>query len=309
MMRYFITFVVFVGFLSLTTFAHGQYHSNHEINNQIEMIKKNFLDSNLDILEKQIDHFGEEQVEKMISMIETGDFDHKFFLVYMDDLLSLKLNLIDSSLKTAEFEINLLEISSVEKQKLINEFRDVAESAKYKITLEHESHKSNISLVDSIVDISSVSIPLILDHQEEIEEFGNNVSNVVVQQVEENSKGGGCLIATATYGSELAPQVQQLRELRDNQLLQTESGTSFMGTFNDIYYSFSPTIADMERENPYFKEAVKLAITPMISTLSLMENANSESEVLSIGISVIALNLGMYLGVPVIVVVGIRKKF
>jgi len=120
-------------------------------------------------------------------------------------------------------------------------------------------------------------------------------------------KGGGCLIATATYGSEMALEVQQLRELRDNQLLQTESGTVFMGTFNDIYYTFSPTIADYERENPYFKEAVKLAITPMISTLSLMENANSESEVLSIGISVIALNLGMYLGVPAIVIVGIKK--
>jgi peptidyl-prolyl cis-trans isomerase B (cyclophilin B) len=120
-------------------------------------------------------------------------------------------------------------------------------------------------------------------------------------------EGGGCLIATATYGSEMAPQVQQLRELRDNQLLQTEPGTAFMGTFNDIYYSFSPVIADYERENPIFKEVVKLAITPMISTLSLMENAESESEVLSIGISVIALNLGMYLGVPVIVVVGIRK--
>jgi hypothetical protein len=119
--------------------------------------------------------------------------------------------------------------------------------------------------------------------------------------------GGGCLIATATYGSELAPQVQQLRELRDNQLLNTESGTQFMGTFNDIYYSFSPIIADYERENPYFKEAVKLAITPMISTLSLMENANSESEVLSIGISVIMLNLGMYLGVPAVIVIGIRK--
>ena len=121
--------------------------------------------------------------------------------------------------------------------------------------------------------------------------------------------GGGCLIATATYGSELAPQVQQLRELRDNQLLQTESGTAFMGTFNDIYYSFSPIIADYERENPLFKEAVKLAITPMISSLSLMENANSESEVLGIGISVIVLNLGMYLGVPAIVIIGIRKKF
>jgi hypothetical protein len=120
--------------------------------------------------------------------------------------------------------------------------------------------------------------------------------------------GGGCLIATATYGSEMAPQVQQLRELRDNQLLQTESGTAFMVTFNDIYYSFSPIIADYERENPYFKEAVKLAITPMISTLSLMENANSESEVLSIGISVIMLNLGMYLGVPAVVIIGIRKR-
>jgi hypothetical protein len=82
-----------------------------------------------------------------------------------------------------------------------------------------------------------------------------------------------------------------------------------MGTFNDIYYSFSPIIADYERENPLFKEIVKIAITPMISSLSLMENAESESEVLGIGLSVIALNLGMYLGVPAIVVVGIRKQF
>ena len=81
-----------------------------------------------------------------------------------------------------------------------------------------------------------------------------------------------------------------------------------MGMFNDVYYSFSPVIADYERENPLFKEIVKITITPMISSLSLMENANSESEVLGIGLSVIALNLGMYLGVPAIVVVGIRKR-
>ena len=56
----------------------------------------------------------------------------------------------------------------------------------------------------------------------------------------------------------MATEVQQLRELRDNQLLQTESGTQFMGMFNDIYYSFSPVIADMERENPLFKEIVKV---------------------------------------------------
>ena len=121
-------------------------------------------------------------------------------------------------------------------------------------------------------------------------------------------RGGGCLIATATYGSELATEVQQLRELRDNQLLQTESGTQFMAMFNDVYYSFSPIIADYERENPLFKEAVKIAITPMISSLSLMENANSESEVLGMGLSVIMLNIGMYLGVPAVVIVGIKKR-
>ena len=121
-------------------------------------------------------------------------------------------------------------------------------------------------------------------------------------------EGGGCLIATAAYGSELAPQVQMLREIRDNQLMNTESGSAFMTTFNEAYYSFSPIIADYERENPLFKEAVKLTITPMLSTLAIMENADSESEVLGLGLSVIALNLGMYLGIPAIVIVGIKKN-
>ena len=121
-------------------------------------------------------------------------------------------------------------------------------------------------------------------------------------------EGGGCLIATAAYGSEMSPQVQMLREIRDNQLLQTESGSAFMGAFNNVYYSFSPAIADMEREHPIFKEIVKVGLTPMISSLSLMESANSESEVISLGLSVIALNIGMYLGVPAVVIVGIRKK-
>mgnify|MGYP003687349917 FL=1 len=122
-------------------------------------------------------------------------------------------------------------------------------------------------------------------------------------------EGGGCLIATAAYGSEMAPQVQMLREIRDNQLMNTESGSAFMGAFNELYYTFSPAIADMERENPMFKEVVKLGLTPMLSTLTIMDSAESESEVLGLGLSVIALNLGMYIGLPAIVLVQIRKKF
>ena len=72
--------------------------------------------------------------------------------------------------------------------------------------------------------------------------------------------------------------------------------------------TISSYIADMEHENPMFKEVVTLATAPMLSSLTLMENAETESEVLGFGLSVIALNLGMYLGVPAIVVIGIKRK-
>ena len=126
-----------------------------------------------------------------------------------------------------------------------------------------------------------------------------------IPSTEEN---GGCLIATATYGSEMALQVQLLREIRDNTLFSTSSGTSFMSGFNTLYYSFAPTIADWERDNPMFKEAVKIVITPMLSTLSIMSLADegSEADVLGLGISVIALNVGMYVGIPVF---GILKLY
>jgi len=124
-----------------------------------------------------------------------------------------------------------------------------------------------------------------------------------------SQSGGGCLIATAAFGSEMAPQVQFLREIRDNIVLQTESGTSFMTAFNQFYYSFSPTIADYERENPVFKEAVKLAITPLLASLTLLQFADidSESEMLGYGIGVILLNVGMYFVIPAVFIMKIRK--
>ena len=134
------------------------------------------------------------------------------------------------------------------------------------------------------------------------------VEETVVATQDSSEEGGGCLIATAAYGSELAPQVQMLREIRDNQLMNTESGSAFMTSFNELYYTFSPTIADMERESPVFKEIVKAGLTPMISTLSIMENAETESEVLGLGLSVIALNLGMYIGLPAFGIVKVIQS-
>ena len=140
-------------------------------------------------------------------------------------------------------------------------------------------------------------------------ELVNGICQVI--KTEPEAKGGGCLIATAAYGTELAPQVQFLREIRDNTVMSTASGAAFMTGFNQLYYSFSPTIADMERENPMFQEIVRAFITPMVSTLSIMTLAEdgSEVEVLGLGISVIALNLGMYIAAPALIGFKIHNHF
>ena len=126
----------------------------------------------------------------------------------------------------------------------------------------------------------------------------------------EAPNGGGCLIATAAFGSELAPQVQLLREIRDNIVLQTESGALFMTSFNQFYYSFSPVIADYERENYTFKEAVKLALTPLLTSLTLLQYADidSEAEMLGYGIGIIILNIGLYIVAPAVLIMKITKR-
>jgi len=138
---------------------------------------------------------------------------------------------------------------------------------------------------------------------------GTELVNGICQVKTEEPNGGGCLIATAAYGSELAPQVQFLREIRDNTVMSTSSGIAFMSGFNQLYYSFSPTIADMERENPMFQEAVRAFITPMVSTLSIMTLAEdgNESQVFGLGASIIALNLGMYIAAPALIGFKVNK--
>jgi len=129
-----------------------------------------------------------------------------------------------------------------------------------------------------------------------------------IEEIQE--KGGGCLIATAAYGTELAPQIQFLREVRDNVIMSTESGTAFMMGFNQLYYSFSPTIADIERENPTFQEGVRVFIIPMISTLSIMTLAEEGNDIhiVGLGMLIVGLNLGLYVVSPVIIGFIVHKK-
>jgi len=138
--------------------------------------------------------------------------------------------------------------------------------------------------------------------------IGDNTGDYT--EIKNTEEGGGCLIATAAFGSEMSPQVQFLREIRDNTVLQTESGTIFIAGFNQFYYSFSPVIADYERENSTFKEAVKITLTPLLTSLTLLQYADidSESEMLGYGIGIILLNIGMYFVAPAILIMKIKKR-
>jgi peptide/nickel transport system substrate-binding protein len=80
---------------------------------------------------------------------------------------------------------------------------------------------------------------------------------------------GSCLIATATYGSELSDEVQLLRNFRDKSILTTKTGSSFMIAFNAWYYSFSPTVAAVIREHQTVRALVKLALYPLIEILRI----------------------------------------
>lgn len=198
-------------------------------------------------------------------------------------------------------------------QKLIEQSR-----VYYVLEIQESSVESKEGRLDT-KPVAVEEIPQVISQQQkELENMNNESESNVIDSSnavelssdqDNNSDGGGCLITTATYGSELAPQVQQLRELRDNKLLQTDVGSSFMTLFNGVYYSFSPIIADYERENPVFKEMVKVAITPMVSSLSILNyvDMDSETKALGYGISLILLNLGMYVGIPASVILGIRR--
>ena len=117
----------------------------------------------------------------------------------------------------------------------------------------------------------------------------------------------GCLVATAAYGTELAPQVQALREARDGALMETEIGGAFMSGFNAVYYAFSPAVADLERQSPLFREAVRMAITPMVYSLSVMDRADSEASAAAYGALAVMMSSALYAGVPAALVLGARR--
>ena len=90
------------------------------------------------------------------------------------------------------------------------------------------------------------------------------VDNVDVPTETEHSEpsgGGGCFIATAAYGSELAPELDHLRDLRDRYLLATFTGSLLV----EVYYRVSPPVADWLRQRPHARGVVRAALVPVVA--------------------------------------------
>jgi hypothetical protein len=148
------------------------------------------------------------------------------------------------------------------------------------------------------------------------------MSDVVVLQASgpgvsppSNQTQSGCLIATAAFGSELAPQVQQLRLFRDGIALETFAGSSFMSVFNAWYYSFSPAVADYEREQPWLQGAVRVLIYPLLGILGVSASVHdslafsSELGIVAAGVTASSL-VGLLYFAPLGAALGLasRKK-
>jgi hypothetical protein len=85
-----------------------------------------------------------------------------------------------------------------------------------------------------------------------------------------------CIIATVTFGSEVTPEVQFLRNFRDHLVLSTHAGSAFMNVFNSWYYSFSPQVADFIVLHDAMRTPLRIALYPLLGILELSSAAYSE---------------------------------
>ena len=143
---------------------------------------------------------------------------------------------------------------------------------------------------------------------------GTSSNPTRTHQIVINVRVSPCIIATATFGSELAPEVQFLRDFRDQQIMQTFAGSNFMTVFNAWYYSFSPAVAQYEYTHSTTRFVIKQALYPLLGILHLASTTYAllgfEPEAAALVAGIIASSLiGIaYLALPLSGILWLERK-
>jgi isopenicillin-N N-acyltransferase-like protein len=85
----------------------------------------------------------------------------------------------------------------------------------------------------------------------------------------------GCFIATATYGTPMAQEIQILREFRDEYLLTNTLGQAFV----DFYYKLSPPLAEFITEHPSLKPIVRAGLLPAVAMSTVAVNTGPAEKI------------------------------
>jgi hypothetical protein len=102
----------------------------------------------------------------------------------------------------------------------------------------------------------------------------------------------------------VAPEVQLLRDFRDNEILHTAAGSGFMVAFNAWYYSFSPNVAGYLSTHAVERTVMKGVLYPLIGILKLssltfsVTSSFPEFAVFLSGMVASSLIGAFYLGLP-----------
>jgi hypothetical protein len=150
-------------------------------------------------------------------------------------------------------------------------------------------------------------------YQDQKSSSSQQISFSVEEEAHEGEEKKGCIIATATYGSELSPEVQFLRGFRDNTVLNTYAGSNFMTVFNTWYYSFSPEVASIIAVNEILRIIMKTLLYPLIGILHItaamfsLFSFNPEFAIVASGLIASSL-IGVIYVTPFVLIIRIIKK-
>lgn len=125
----------------------------------------------------------------------------------------------------------------------------------------------------------------------------------------------GCIIATATYGSSMTPEVSYMRHVRDNMIGSNELGRILVTGWNIFYYSWSPSLASIISKSETLQILTRILLIPLIVIINFTAFVFSGIALISLPLaSTVAFYVGISMGLltyfimPTILLFMISRK-